>query len=166
MEKAKTAPNPFPRRLEALSLQAQGLTYNGIAERMGIESGTVKNHLTPSRLATDSNNGLAAILAFLDEDWFDINKLTEGSHLEMVSNLTERECDVMGKMIEGDGKENSNTEIAAQLEISKNTIHNHLKSIYKKIDAKSRTQAGVMCFAYAAITFGAIAFMKSQGKIR
>ena len=60
------------------------------------------------------------------------------SHAETISDpLTEREIDVLRLLSEG----LSNKEIANRLTVAPSTIKQHLKNIFGKIDAHSRTQA-------------------------
>ena len=53
--------------------------------------------------------------------------------------LTPREKDVLLFLAGG----NSNQQIAAELNISANTVKTHLRSIYSKLDVSNRTQAGL-----------------------
>lgn len=54
--------------------------------------------------------------------------------------ISEREVTILGLLAEGF----SNTEIANSLYISKMTVENHLKRIFKKLNAKNRTHAAVI----------------------
>ena len=62
--------------------------------------------------------------------------LVEGAE-EIVDPLTERERQVLQLAAEG----LANKQIAAQLEISENTVKFHLSSLYAKLGATSRTEA-------------------------
>lgn len=53
--------------------------------------------------------------------------------------LTDREQRVMDLIIEG----KSNNEIAAELEVSVNTIKTHLRHVFRKLEVENRTQASV-----------------------
>ena len=57
--------------------------------------------------------------------------------LQLIEPLTDREMDVLGVLSRGV----SNQEIAEQLHIAVGTVKNHLKSIYRKLDVRSRIQA-------------------------
>lgn len=54
--------------------------------------------------------------------------------------ISEREVSILGLLADGF----SNTEIAEKLYISKMTVENHLKRIFKKLNAKNRTHAAVI----------------------
>ena len=53
--------------------------------------------------------------------------------------LTDREQRVMDLLIEG----KSNIEVAAELQVSVNTIKTHLRHVFRKLDVDNRTQASV-----------------------
>ncbi len=59
----------------------------------------------------------------------------------LVEGLTERELEVAGLLALGLG----NDEIAATLFVSRNTVKTHLKHIYEKLGARSRTEAVARC---------------------
>ena len=59
----------------------------------------------------------------------------------LVEELTEREREVAGLLALGLG----NDEIAATLFVSRNTVKTHLKHIYDKLGARSRTEAVARC---------------------
>ena len=62
---------------------------------------------------------------------------TEKKSQALVSPLTERELEVLGWLAEG----LSNKAIADRLVVAPGTVKQHLKNIYGKLDAHSRTQA-------------------------
>jgi len=51
--------------------------------------------------------------------------------------LSERECEVLALVVEGF----TNREIGEELGIARNTVKNHLRSIFAKLDVKNRTEA-------------------------
>jgi DNA-binding NarL/FixJ family response regulator len=59
--------------------------------------------------------------------------------MPLIPLLTPREKDVL--LFLAGGK--SNQRIAAELNISANTVKTHLRSIYSKLDVSNRTQAGL-----------------------
>ncbi|MCP9481413.1 response regulator transcription factor [Shimia sp. CNT1-13L.2] len=63
----------------------------------------------------------------------------ENTH-PLASKLTEREMQVLRGLTEG----KSNKEIARDLDLSEPTIKLHVKTLYKKVDAKNRTQAALI----------------------
>ncbi|MFR1671396.1 MAG: response regulator transcription factor [Candidatus Gastranaerophilaceae bacterium] len=54
-------------------------------------------------------------------------------------NLTQREMEVLIKIIEG----KSNKEIAEELVITHHTVKSHITEIFRKLGVKNRTQAAV-----------------------
>jgi DNA-binding NarL/FixJ family response regulator len=54
--------------------------------------------------------------------------------------LTERETDVLRLLVEGHG----NKAIARQLDIALGTVKSHLKAVFQKLDAKSRTEVAAV----------------------
>lgn len=67
--------------------------------------------------------------------------------------LTSREKEVLAFLTTG----KSNAEIAAGLNISPNTVKNHVSSIYLKLDVSNRTEAGLVglrIFAFSAALSG------------
>ena len=70
-----------------------------------------------------------------------------------VAVLSERECEVLALVVEGF----TNREIGEELGIARNTVKNHLRSVYAKLDVKNRTEAaayavgrGLVCLPEAA----------------
>ncbi len=55
-------------------------------------------------------------------------------------NLTPREGDVLAFLVAG----KSNSEIAAELDLSISTVKANLSSLYRKLDVSSRTQAALV----------------------
>lgn len=53
--------------------------------------------------------------------------------------LTDREQHVMDLIIEG----KSNIEVAAELQVSVNTVKTHLSHVFRKLKVENRTQASV-----------------------
>jgi DNA-binding NarL/FixJ family response regulator len=62
--------------------------------------------------------------------------------LQLAANLTQREADILRALAEG----RSNTEIAAQLWLSPETVKTHIKSILSKLGVRDRTQAVVWAY--------------------
>lgn len=62
---------------------------------------------------------------------------TEGD--EKINSLTEREKEILCQVAEG----MLNKEIAASLDISEQTVKNHISNIFQKLDVADRTQAAV-----------------------
>jgi len=63
-----------------------------------------------------------------------------GDDDELVSPLTSREMEILNYVAKG----HSNKQIAAKLDISEQTIKNHITSIMAKLNANARTQAVVI----------------------
>ena len=62
-------------------------------------------------------------------------------------DLTERELDVLELLVKG----LSNSEIAARLGVSPNTVKNHLRSIYSKLDVSTRTAATTLAIKHGLV---------------
>jgi DNA-binding NarL/FixJ family response regulator len=61
--------------------------------------------------------------------------------------LSERECEVLALVVEGF----TNREIGEELGIARNTVKNHLRSIYTKLDVKNRTEAAAYAVGYGLV---------------
>lgn len=61
--------------------------------------------------------------------------------------LSERECEVLALVVEG----LTNREIGRELGIAYNTVKNHLRSIYTKLDVKNRTEAAAYAVAHELV---------------
>ena len=68
-------------------------------------------------------------------------------HFKLISRLSKRELEILKLLIEG----HSNTEIAAILYLSPNTIKTHIRGILNKLSVDNRIQAAV-----AAVRMGLI----------
>lgn len=62
-------------------------------------------------------------------------------------DLTERELEVLELLVEG----LSNNEIASRLDVSPNTVKNHLRSIYSKLDVSTRTAATTLAIKHGLV---------------
>jgi len=62
-------------------------------------------------------------------------------------DLTERELEVLELLVQG----LSNSEIAGRLGVSPNTIKNHLRSIYSKLDVSTRTAATTLAIKHGLV---------------
>lgn len=61
--------------------------------------------------------------------------------------LSERECEVLALVVEGF----TNREIGEELGIARNTVKNHLRSIYGKLDVKNRTEAAAYAVGHGLV---------------
>lgn len=62
--------------------------------------------------------------------------------------LSERECEVLALVVEGF----TNQEIGRELGIAYNTVKNHLRSIYPKLEVKNRTEAAAYAVAHDLVS--------------
>lgn len=67
-------------------------------------------------------------------------------------NLTPRECEVLGLVARG----MTNKHIGALLNISENTVRNHLCSIYQKLNLENRLQVAVYSVTHGLVDFDTI----------
>ena len=72
----------------------------------------------------------------------------ESETQEVLSPLTQRETEILRLIAEG----YLNKQIAASLEISEQTIKNHVTSILRKLNANARTEAVVIAIRQGLIT--------------
>ncbi len=72
----------------------------------------------------------------------------ESETQEVLSPLTQRETEILGLIAEG----YLNKQIAASLEISEQTIKNHVTSILRKLNANARTEAVVIAIRQGLIS--------------
>ncbi len=61
--------------------------------------------------------------------------------------LSERECEVLALVVEG----LTNQQIGEELGIARNTVKNHLRSIYAKLDVKNRTEAAAHAVGHGLV---------------
>jgi PAS domain S-box-containing protein len=85
------------------------------------------------------NNDLAGFIGAVE---IQENLLSEP--IAATSKLTERETDILNLLAQG----KSNKVIAALLQLSPHTVHDHLKSIYQKLDVQSENEE-----IYKALSF-------------
>jgi DNA-binding NarL/FixJ family response regulator len=75
---------------------------------------------------------------------------------EEFDSLTRRELEVLELLVQGD----TNMEIANKLNISENTVKNHVHNLLKKLDVKTRIQAANLARRYKLVSDG---FSNSSG---
>ena len=61
--------------------------------------------------------------------------------------LSQRECEVLALVVEG----LTNRRIGEELGIARNTVKNHLRSIYAKLDVKNRTKAAAYAVGHGLV---------------
>jgi DNA-binding NarL/FixJ family response regulator len=61
--------------------------------------------------------------------------------------LSERECEVLALVVEG----YTNREIGDELGIARNTVKNHLRSVYAKLNVSNRTQAAAYAVGHGLV---------------
>ncbi|MGD2164287.1 MAG: response regulator transcription factor [Anaerolineae bacterium] len=61
--------------------------------------------------------------------------------------LSDRECEVLALVVEG----LTNQEVGEELGIARNTVKNHLRSIYSKLDVKNRTEAAAYAVGHGLV---------------
>ncbi len=61
--------------------------------------------------------------------------------------LSNRECEVLALVVEGF----TNREIGEELGIARNTVKNHLRSVYAKLDVRNRTEAAAYAVGHGLI---------------
>lgn len=67
-----------------------------------------------------------------------------GNNAELFAELTQRERDVLDKLVQGLG----NKEIAKELIVSEKTVKTHVANILSKLNVKTRTQAALLASDY------------------
>ncbi len=130
------------RELDVLRLLARGLSNRLIARLLDISEKTVKNHLSSIYLKIGATHRTQAALYARHVDLTDPGETAPFAPLpekDAPPALTAREQSVLRLLAVG----LSNRIIAQKLDISENTVKNHLSSIYLKIGATHRTQAAL-----------------------
>ena len=132
--------SPSDKILSALSAMNSVLVYGFRDKRSDTDVLYVFLNLC-ARLETHTEL-LSTIMPHLDESLRRVECLPKNkqSILElstMMNLISERESDVLNLVVQG----KTNIEIATSLYISINTVKNHLKSIFKKMDVSSRAEA-------------------------
>jgi DNA-binding NarL/FixJ family response regulator len=85
----------------------------------------------------DTLNNRPSVAKHILEEFQELSK--EQAMEELVSPLTEREIEIISLMAKG----YANKQIAGHLNVSEQTIKNHITSILSKLDANARTEAVV-----------------------
>jgi DNA-binding NarL/FixJ family response regulator len=85
----------------------------------------------------DTLNSRPSVAQHILEEFQELSK--EQAMEELVSPLTEREIEIINLMAKG----YANKQIAGHLNVSEQTIKNHITSILSKLDANARTEAVV-----------------------
>ncbi|AGH81243.1 LuxR family DNA-binding response regulator [Psychromonas sp. CNPT3] len=94
-----------------------------------------------SLLLSNINKVLAGELVLSDDLIKYLNDLDEEDNIrEKLNNLTKRERQILQEIAKGQ----SNKEISINLHISEGTVKVHVKSLLKKLQAKSRVEAAIV----------------------
>ena len=102
--------------------------------RIFIDEGEKIEELLKQCLQKNLSSRNAYIKELLNE--FNKNKLKQ-SNINLIDELSKRELDVLNLL----SKDFSTQEISNELFISLNTVKTHVKNIFSKLEAKSRTEA-------------------------
>ena len=82
--------------------------------------------------------------------------------IEAVHKLSDREIEVLKHLVEG----KSTRAIATELEITADTVKNHLTHSFKKLNAKNRTQAAIKAVVLGIIELPDLEITVSHGKLK
>ena len=107
-----------------------------IAEAL-IALGRVQRHLGRHREATANLREAEALIAAMTDPGVLAHAVRTGRDMPVSSELSQRELEVLRVLADGMPKR----EAADRLFVSYNTLHSHVRSIYRKLDVRSRTEA-------------------------
>jgi DNA-binding NarL/FixJ family response regulator len=88
----------------------------------------------------DTASMIGAIRSMVAGETFLPTALIQVTEAKVVGNLTERETEVLRGIYNG----KSNKEIARDLDIQEVTVKLHVKTLFRKLDARNRTQAAMI----------------------
>ncbi|MCE0506444.1 MULTISPECIES: response regulator [unclassified Roseivivax] len=142
---------PGMRGLDSLE---KALTLDGRDQRVAIISGEASREIAEKALAmgaagfvpkTLAAKSLVSAIKFMamGEQYAPIQFMTAEAEREshpIVDKLTQRETEVLKGVFEG----KSNKEIARDLDLTEPTIKLHMKTLFRKLDVKNRTQAALL----------------------
>ncbi|MBI2049703.1 LuxR family transcriptional regulator [Candidatus Roizmanbacteria bacterium] len=134
------------RPREVLGLMAEGLSMKETGVSLGIEESTVKNYRGIIFVAFGAVNSTNAVILAIDKGILNLEKLTKDLNIELMSELTEKELDVLRVMVSKSGRISSNEAIAKALSLSPNTIRSHIVRITSKLEL-NRMQAALLYLA-------------------
>jgi DNA-binding CsgD family transcriptional regulator len=138
------------RELEVLNLLASGHTNRGIAESLSISEYSVKKHVSAiiQKLYARNRVHAAALavqkglvqptIAEVLDGHSGQDHASPGAPLTAWEKLTLRETEIVMLLSEPRTIEFTNEALAQEMCITRNTLRKHLRSIYKKLNAKSR----------------------------
>ncbi|MDP2637610.1 MAG: LuxR C-terminal-related transcriptional regulator [Candidatus Levybacteria bacterium] len=131
------------RKGEVLNLISCGLSNDDIAEKLGIKNTTVKTYF--DRLQVDFGTHSRINLAFkaMDVNILDVDLLAQNLNFEKVKGLTEAEKIVLDALVQGQGEDSSNHEIAFTIGKSHHTVRSQLNKIFIKLGVENKTGAGI-----------------------
>jgi len=128
------------------AIKAQAAAYLGKSIGGGELSKIVKQAAQGEQPIKDSINNRPKLAAQILSQFNELSKEQEVK--ELISPLTSREIEIVNYMAQG----YANKQIAAELNISEQTIKNHVTSILGKLDANARTEAVVKAIKKGWIT--------------
>ena len=130
------------RELEVLQLVALGSSNSQIADALALSIHTVKKHLARLLLKLRAQSRSEAARLYRES-------ITQpaAAPTPALGELTNRERDVLSRIAAGA----NNQRIAADLELSLNTVKRHTTRIYSKLGARSRVRAAALLHACAPV---------------
>ena len=146
-----------PRKHEILSFIGMGMSYKEICGRLIISVHTLHRHISGTdtvpgileRFGADTQ--LQAVLEALESGELDLGELTEEFDFGRFDLLTQREREILQETVRDKGKFSSGKSLARTLKISEQTVKNHFRSTFRKLDlygSASKTRAAVLYLAY------------------
>jgi DNA-binding NarL/FixJ family response regulator len=134
------------RELEVLQLVALGASNSQIAESLSLSIHTVKKHLARLLLKLKAESRSEAARLYRESiTQHPVAAAPAPAHAQALGELTTRERDVLSRIASGA----NNQRIAAELELSLNTIKRHTTRIYSKLGVRSRVRAAALLHASA-----------------
>ena len=113
-----------------------------VFDENGNMTATIEIHTNTTKLKSDNENyerSIKALKKELAEITDEKQRASETNDTEIVTNLTQREIEVLRWVAEGA----TNTEISERLCISPHTVKSHVIHIFNKLGVNDRTQAAV-----------------------
>jgi len=147
-----------PQDKQILKLTAKGLTRREMADSLDSQSGqrfgehAIETHIYGIFRTFGANNEINAVVIGIKNNILDIGELTDGMDKKSLLSLSKKEKITMKTLLENNGKNSPDSEIAKALsspdkEIKVSTVRGRMEKIYRKLKL-NRMQAALLYMSH------------------